>query len=353
LTRNGSIGGGHDTQFGVVAEEWEPFIFGGNPPHYDIVDNENANGDTAGEYSQYISADQAQFDAGIYQVVRGTQIGAYYNFSAGFALAARDSGTGRNDRVDDIVRQLGVDPFGGDDPHRDTVIWGPTRSTGVGALNLPEMNVLFAAQNDHVTVFARAYNNNPGARDKVWFDVLCVLPRGDLPTATPAATNTPTDTPTPTVTETVIIAPAAAQPTRIPATRVPTSTPTEVPTNTPPPTATEIPTQTREPTATAKPRARIPTVASDATDVNASSVNGGALFSIAVLAGSFGVIGVSLFGIMMLGAFIVWRNYTHHAHPAYAAPLASRALEFDEMKQFDEAVDPRAAPDDQFPEDIY
>lgn len=261
LTRNGSVGGGYNTQYGVVANDWNPFIFGGDPPAFDLVDNENANGDSAGEYAQYIHGDGVLFDAGIYQVVQGTRPGVYYRFSVGWGRTLRDTGGGKHVNTDQIERMVGIDPTGGADPHSGNVIWGPVVSAAGAGLNMSGLTLVVPARADHVTVFARTRNRTSSASDKQWFDVMCLLPREDMPTATPDA---PTSTATP---EPKSVAAAAAVPVKTPVPptpKPPTATPVP-PTDTPTPTLTSTPTFTPTPTDTGTPRPRriIPTAGAE------------------------------------------------------------------------------------------
>lgn len=336
LTRNGSVAGGYDTAHGTVAEAWNIFTLNGDTPQYDLVDNENGFDPQVGQYSQYIHGDGIQFDAGIYQTVSGTQPGAYYDFKIGFAPMLRDIGAGQNRKMDDVVgRRVGVDPTGGTDPHSPTVIWGPEWwGGGYGAsINNPDMSLTFAAQAPQVTVYARVFNRGTSASDKVWFDVMCVLPRGDLPTVTPNATATPAPTDAPVAQP---AAPAQPQPTRAPPTRVPTKTPLPpTRTFTPRPTETNTPKPTRAPTDTPAPRAIIPQVslasndgvggasASDPSSAGASAA--GNSLSLAVVLGSIGIIGISALGIVLVGAFVVWRLF---------------------VRQVDQALDPAYLPDE-------
>ncbi len=315
MTRNGSItDGGYNTQYGTVANEWNAFIFQGTPPAFDLADNESANGDISGSSSQYIHADGFQFDAGIYQSISGTQPGAYYEFKIGLTITLRDVGGGKNVRNEEIGRQVGVDPTGGVDPHSPTVIWGPQYWEGGAKYNKPQMDMVFAAQADHVTVFARAFDKSSSASDKAWFDVMCMVPRGDLPTATPAATATPS--PAPTNTPRVVAQAANAAPvvTRVPTkTPKPTNTATPLPTNTP--TVTNTPTQTAIPTDTPRPRRAIPLAGAavdshgDSSSDSAATTNQANMDSTGtvVLVGSVGLIGLSAIGILVLGAFFLIR----------------------------------------------
>ncbi len=323
LTRNGSINDGYDTQYGVVANSWNAFIFDRTPPSFDLVDNENAVGDSVGQYSQYIHGDGVEFDAGIYQVIAGTTPGQSYDFKIGFAIMLRDIGGGQNKKIDGVViRRAGVDPTGGTDPHSPNVIWGPEwDGGGYGAsLNNPNMTVTFVAKSNQVTVFARAYNRGTAPSDKAWFDVMCLLPRGDIPTVQIEPTVTPTlpATATPQV-----------PPTRVPPTRVPPTATPEPPTPTlePAQVLTATPQTVAQKRATATPEARpfIPQIG-DGTNTGGGEGGGGGGLPILMVAGALGIVGIGLIGIVLIGGFAVWRIF---------------------LRQVDDALDPTYYPDDQ------
>lgn len=339
LTRNGSVtDGGYDTAHGVVINSWNAFLMGGEWPEYDLADNESANGDIGGSSSQYIHGDGIVFDAGIYQVVTGTQPGASYEFSVGWAAMLRDIGGGNNKKFDDVIlRQTGADPTGGTDPFSPNVQWGPEHWGGGGFYH-PDMKMTFMARSNQVTLFLRVKNNEAAPSDKVFFDVLCLLPRGDIPVQ--ALEPTPTPSPVPTEPPAVVAQAQAVQPTRRPPTEVP-------PTATPePPTPTRVPAQvfTATPeqvakvgtTATPERRAAIPQInsgnsagrTSNTTEsISGSAAGGGAnALSFAVIAGAVGIIGISLLGILGIGGFFVWRLFN---------------------RQVDDALDPAYYPDEQ------
>lgn len=330
LTRNGSItDGGYDTPHGVVANSWNAFLLNGDWPAYDLADNESANGDIGGSSSQYIHGDGTRFDAGIYQVVANLQPGASYEFSVGWAAMLRDTGGGHNIKVDDqVIRRVGVDPYGGTDPTSQNMKWGPEVGTGSSgrSLNHPDMRITFAAMANQATVFVRVYNLSSSASDKVFFDVMCLLPRGDIPAVQiqPTATPTPQATSVPPTPE---IPPTDVPPTRVP----PTPTPA-------PPTATLEPAQVltatpqsiaqKRPTGTPPPRAVIPTIVSSndgGQGGGSSSAGGGNLFSMAAILGAVGIIGISLLGIVVIAGFAAWRIFA---------------------RQVDIALDPNDSPDD-------
>jgi hypothetical protein len=346
MTRNGSItDGGYPTQYGVVANEWNPFILGGSPPAYALADNESANGDIPGSSSQYIHGDGIEFDAGIYQTINGTVPGAYYQFSVGWAAMLRDIGQGQNKKMDNvIVRLVAADPTGGTDPHSASVIWGPEFSTGSSSrsLNSPQMSLVFPAQADHVTVFIRAFDRSAAASDKVFLDVICMVPRPDLPTATPAATATatpaPTDTPRPT----------RLPSTAVPATKVPTPTETSVPTLAYTPTNTNTPKPSSTPTETPKPHRPIPAASPAAASGPLNAI------PVALFFGSVGVVLMSAAGIFGLIGFILLhlsrqRNLRIRGGPALTYPQ----FYGDEMDEFNQAVEPGLPPDEQLPGDIF
>lgn len=205
LVTNGSMAPGHDTQYGSVADSWDPFIYDGTPPVFRWVSNEQIDPDG----SQQIFSTNT-FDAGIEQTVRGLQPGGYYWFRLGYSLAAK-SYSGPNVRVSSIGRKVGFDPFGGTDPKSPNVIWGPDYFEGNASTNILEMILVSPARTDHVTFFLRAMaRDGSGGENRVWFDAVCMEARPELGTAAPLP---PTATPVPPT--------ATATATRPPATRVP------------------------------------------------------------------------------------------------------------------------------------
>lgn len=337
LIFNGAMREGGLSPWGPVSDGWSAFVMNGEPPTFDHADNEGI--DPYG--SQYIFADNQQYDAGIYQVVPNLQPGTYYHFWVGYALAAYDNGDTVNRRYDQIGRLIGVDPMGGTDPHGPAVQWGPETLNGKAALKIPAMDGTFAAQADHVTVFVRAINHSSQYRNKVWFDSICMEPRTDLPTATPAATITPTEAPTNTPRPTRVPATSA------PATGIPTDEPTEVPTATSTPTLTNTPTITPTPTETPKPRRVIPIPSPDA------SGPGGNVLPTAIIVGSIGVLSFSGLGIVVLIGFLLWQFVRHRASRGLKPQPYPYTPTYDEMDQFNEAIEPRLPPDEQLPGDIF
>ena len=140
-----------------------------------------------------------------------------YDFSVGWAAMLRDTGGGHNTKVDNaVIRRVGVDPTGGTDPQSTNMQWGPEFGTGSSgrSLNSPDMRVTFKALANQVTVFVRIYNLSTRPSDKVFLDVMCVTPWGDIPVEAILPSPTPTSAIPPT-------AEATDQPTRIPPTAKP------------------------------------------------------------------------------------------------------------------------------------
>ncbi len=222
LVKNGALGpDAHDTPFGTVADEWNPFVVSGAPPRFRVVNNEGVD-----SISQQIYSSDA-FDAGVLQTVYGTQPGAYYWVRLGWAPAARTSGT---DNVESLAvgRQVGLDPYGGTDAKSPNVVWGPGYFGDVKGLNRLPLIILVPARADHVTVYLRAIAKDAtGGESRVWLDALCMEPRFDLGSA-PAVQAPASATPPPAP----IVRPSA---TRIPPTRPPARS------TTPPPTLTREP----------------------------------------------------------------------------------------------------------------
>jgi LysM repeat protein len=99
----------------------------------------------------------------------------------GYSLAAK-SFDGPNVRVNTICRRLGVDPTGGTDPKSPNVIWGNELCDGNAALNRPEMQMIFPARADRVTIFLRAIaRDGSGGENRVWIDAICMDARPEIP----------------------------------------------------------------------------------------------------------------------------------------------------------------------------
>jgi hypothetical protein len=110
-----------------------------------------------GGLDYHIEGDQAQnmwssyeFDAGVYQQISGLTMGQSYKFDIKMVTYWR--GPGYPDTNGKMVKQVGVDPYGGTDPTSSNIIWGKTDSNdkawvGMVAAATAEVNTM--------TVFAK------------------------------------------------------------------------------------------------------------------------------------------------------------------------------------------------------
>lgn len=218
LLQNAAMDPGGNTQYGSVADVWQPFIFNGSPPQFRWVNNE---GIYRGQSQQIFSS--GPFDAGIYQVVSNLTPNNYYWFRLGWAPAAK-SYSGPNVESNGVGRKVGVDPFGGTDPKSPNVIWGPDYFGDTKGLNRNQLTLFFPARAASVTIFMRALaTDGAGGENRVWFNAPCMEARPDVPAAAPLQP-TATSTPLATATRTATPRPAA---TRI--ILAPTNTPTAIP----------------------------------------------------------------------------------------------------------------------------
>lgn len=179
LIKNGSMGPAHhDTPFGTVVDDWEPFVLSTNAPQFRWVDNEAID---PGGSQQMFSGNV--FDAGVMQTVKNLQPNSVYMVRLGYSLAAK-SINGPNIRVDTIGRKIGVDVTGGTDPKSPTVIWGPDMFNGKAAVNIPEMQMVFVAKSNAATIFLRAMvkpdPTDAVGENRVWFDAICMEARPDI-----------------------------------------------------------------------------------------------------------------------------------------------------------------------------
>lgn len=189
LFTNGMMLPGWNSAYGEVANAWTPFIFAGDAPNFDVVDNEGID-ENPGISQQIFETNT--FDAGIQQTVNNLQIGANYWIRWGYSLQAKSYP--QNISSSTIGRQFGVNPYGGTDPHDARVIWGPI-VWGGGAVNLAQMVIVFTARAPSATMFLRAIATvNDGHENRVWIDALCMEARPDL---TPSPSPPPLTSPTP------------------------------------------------------------------------------------------------------------------------------------------------------------
>lgn len=183
----------------------------------------------------------APFDAAIYQQVRVTP-GKGYHFTLPYAVVNLD-GKGWNEE-NQVNRRVGIDGFGGTDPHSPNVKWTPDyfgKAKVTESIDLDEY-----AHGDVITVFIRVINPYGDKHVDVFVDSPALLENSSMP---PIQVNAPTVTPPPPPPTQV---PPAAQPTRE---IVPTQEPTAEPEPTDIPPTQEIvePTVTRESTSVSRP----------------------------------------------------------------------------------------------------
>ncbi len=188
LLQNGTMAAGAQTQYGIVADKWTPFVVGSTIPNFENAANEgyDPNG------SQYIWRDLEAWEAGIYQKVTTLTAGQNYHFWIVWGQALHDI-NGANDRATMLNRQIGVDLTGGTDATSPNVQWS-VPYYGESGFNRAEWNLYFTASSSAATFFLRAQNKHLDGRNKVFFDTACLYPStSGTPTSTPW---TPTQTPT-------------------------------------------------------------------------------------------------------------------------------------------------------------
>jgi len=224
--------------------------------------------------SLWIYADAMTFDGGVYQVVAVTP-GRGYHFEVAWAVV-RHGGVAVHDNGQ-LIRQVGIDPFGGTDPTSSNVQWSGEH-TGSGKF-APELAIDQYARSDHITIFLRAQNRYTDSRNEVFFDHAVLTDNGAPAIAVASPTAVPTARP-PTATA----RPVAAASTR---TRVALAAPTTTDTPAPTLTATPQPTDTREPTATRTPRATATPASQDPSVVSRLTVS---LVLVACLASGGGLV---------------------------------------------------------------
>ena len=223
---------------------WIPFWIGTKPTIWKST-AEGSRDD--GPPSLLIYADARTFDAGVYQVVPVTP-GHGYHFQVNWAVV-RQGGSALTDNVQ-LVRTIGIDPFGGIDPLSPNVRWS-AECYGSGKWP-PELAIDEFARNTKITIFIRAQNRYTNSRNEVFFDHAVLTDNGQttqvtLPTNTPAVaprTSPPTKAP-----------PTATRSTKVAVVPTSTHTPEPTPTLTPLPSPSPTTASTSTPIATRTPRA--------------------------------------------------------------------------------------------------
>jgi len=221
---------------GEVPTGWWPFVVSGHPAFDPATD-------TPKQPSLRVWSDGEGFVAGVYQEVRGVQVGATYEAFIGWAVF-QSAGS-------EMGRAIGIDPTGGTDATSASVVW----STEVWEKKRsnPELRVRAVAQADKITVFVRANNPRSSGADQAFLDAVSLVRDESVPLEAPAIAPEPTDTPAPEATATPPEPAPEPTPTPTPADTVVEPAPTDSPTPPAPPTAMPAPTDTPVPTATSAP----------------------------------------------------------------------------------------------------
>ena len=173
------------------------------------------------------------FVGGIYQQVPAQNGATYFANIVWLAFDSLSNDRGIHDSTGGIGRRVGIDPFGGTDPHSSNVVWGPDNWRNDCKI-CDNQAVTASAQADLITVFVRiddrwklrAGENGyqvPPSKDQFWLDDigLKMVAAGDTAVVAAAPTEPPpTDTPAPP-TDTPEPLPATDTPEPLPATDTP------------------------------------------------------------------------------------------------------------------------------------
>ncbi|MEM7028664.1 MAG: carboxypeptidase-like regulatory domain-containing protein [Chloroflexota bacterium] len=130
-----------------------------------------------------------KFDAGLYQQVSGLTIGEHYGFQAGI-LQVFETTNQSTPNTGNMLRSVGIDPYGGTDEEASTVIWGPeepnaTYTQGEEKFTWFYPGVGATALSTTVTVFVRVQslkNATTPNSNQVWVDdtFMDIAPTTDL-----------------------------------------------------------------------------------------------------------------------------------------------------------------------------
>lgn len=172
-----------------IASGWQPFYIASGT----YAADENAKklhwmssaqfGAAFGGLDYHIEGDGAQnmwssyeFDAGVYQQITGVTSGQAYGFD--IAMVTYWRGPGYPDSDGKMVKQVGLDPFGGTDPTSSNIIWSDSDANDKAWVY---MDVAATAQANTITVFAKVQapqndSTNHTDLDMVYFEAAHVAP---------------------------------------------------------------------------------------------------------------------------------------------------------------------------------
>lgn len=213
-----------------IPEGWWYWIESGTPAFQVGQDSTNPP-------SLQVWSDGGSFRVGVYQRVNNVTPGATY--LAGIDWAVYTPGDAN------IMKQIGIDPLGGDNPYAPSVVWSAENYEQNAFMRIRQSAV---AQSTSITFFVRVANNGSnGAElafiDGAWLVEDTSVPPQNVPGPTPTSRPTPSPEQTATAVATVAPPPTEAPVATAPPTTAPTEEPTEIPPSATsvPPSATSVP----------------------------------------------------------------------------------------------------------------
>ncbi|MBN1583423.1 MAG: hypothetical protein JXA89_22125 [Anaerolineae bacterium] len=152
----------HDGFSGAIAPYWNPFVNTTGDlkhPEYNKTDRDYRK--YSGEVAQQFGHSAwGLFEAGIYQVVTGTNPGDVLQFSIyGWGWIGADGNT--NDRVSDytgadgLLMRVGIDPYGDEDANSANIVWSDFHSDPLDKWNQYQITATAAMTRASVWVYAK------------------------------------------------------------------------------------------------------------------------------------------------------------------------------------------------------
>ena len=139
-----------------VGKDWKAFTVSGSVGFHSGYDLYGATVEKIdGTDSQVLKGDEP-FDAGVYQVITGLTPNQWYSVVV-FVLSVFETSVTANPSIFDglIVKQIGVDTFGGANPLAQTVVWSSEYGKNMDRATWGE-RLTFMAQSSSATLFIRA-----------------------------------------------------------------------------------------------------------------------------------------------------------------------------------------------------
>ncbi|MHB0875077.1 MAG: hypothetical protein ACYC5O_03425, partial [Anaerolineae bacterium] len=175
-----------------VAKEWTAFTISGSPRFGQGTKLHTSPERIEGKDSQVLRMDELS-EGGVYQIISGLTTGVWYSV-VGYVLSIFETSAHADPSAFDglIIKQIGVDPYGGRNALSEDIVWGPLIDKNADRVTWGE-RLTFLAQQSTATVFVRveclrAVTPDRGYHTDVYIDAVQVRRSGVAQVTVPEGT---------------------------------------------------------------------------------------------------------------------------------------------------------------------